>query len=344
MARTGRDPSLATSDAPLSDEDRSLDDEDRSLDDEDGPLSVRGAALKRSEPPRDASDPPLDDSVPPLEARDEAPRAVAAVFVDDRESFKVSDSPTSERAPPSHVSPTALRTYLALPETQKHVDMLVKRFLGDRAPTHVRDDIRQQAYMAALTAKSPPRSAKTMPGWLAMVTRRTAFRSFRSGAADLKWLDRDADVDEQAGEPVEAPGDRWLISDWLTTHLTSEQDQETYEMIVEKARTGATNQAIADAHGITYAAWTHRLGAFKKKYAPRWQRRQMLIVLLWGGLAVVVAALLWIISRMLMPVEPERHVPAVPVAPSASVVPTPPPPPTEAPWEPALPTQTPRKQ
>jgi DNA-directed RNA polymerase specialized sigma24 family protein len=337
MARTVRDPSLATSDAPLSDE-------DRSLSDEDGPLSVRGAALNRNDPPLDESEPPLDASVPPLDARDEAPRAVAAVFVDNRESFKVSDSPTDERGPGSHVSPTALRTYLALPETQKHVDMLVKRFLGDRAPKDVREDIRQQAYMAALTAKSPPRSAKTMPGWLAMVTRRAVFRSFKSGAGDLKWLDREADVDEQAGEPVEAPGDRWLISDWLTTHLTDERDQETYEMIVEKARTGATDQAIADAHGITYAAWTHRLSAFKKKYAPQWQRRQMLIVLLWGGLALVVAALVWLLARMLMqPVEPEQHVPVAPVAPSASVVPTPPPPPTEAPWEPALPTQTPRK-
>lgn len=373
MAGTKRDPSLARNGAPHDDDDRSLDGDDRPLDDEDPPRTANERDPKgdhdapqdtEREPqdheatpqdaqrdpqahPADAQEddegpvsirfPPPRESGPRLDPREETPQAVAAVYVDPPESSRSDD----ERGPTSHVAPTALRAYLALPETQKEIYGLVKRLLGKETPKDQRDDVVQQAYVAALTAKSPPRSTRTMKGWLAMVTRRAVFHSFRSGTADRKWLNRAADVEEEAGEPLEPPEDRWLVSNWLTAHLTDERDQETYEMIVEKARTGATDQQIADAHGITYAAWTHRLSAFKHKYAPRWQRRQMMILLLLGGIAVLVAALVWLVVHgMARRREEQPAVPVAPIAPSASVMPVPPPMPTPAPFEPAVPTHS----
>jgi DNA-directed RNA polymerase specialized sigma24 family protein len=357
MARTKRDPSLARSGDPLDDEDRSLDDDDRPLDDEGAPQDAEREPQDREGEPQDAhgnpqghpddaqedEEGPLSIRVPhPLESgprldpREETPQAVAAVYVDPRESA----GSDHERAPASHVAPTALRAYLALPETQKEIYKVVRRSVREKTPTDAVDDIVQQAYVAALTAKSPPRSTQTMKGWLAMVTRRAVFHSFRSGAADHKWLNRSADVEEQPGEPVEPPEDRWLVSSWLAAHLTDERDQETYEMILEKARTGATDQQIADAHGITYAAWTHRLSAFKHKYVPRYERRQMMILLLLFGIAAVVATLVWLIVHAMSPrLEQAPVMPVVPIAPSASVTPVPVPVPT-APFEPAVPTHS----
>jgi DNA-directed RNA polymerase specialized sigma24 family protein len=338
MARTKRDPSLARSGDPHNDEASSLDDDDRPLDGKDTPLGTKpaphddqGASQDAKAEPQDHEGAPQEESGPRLDPKEETPQAVAAVYVDNRESSGSDD----ERAPASRVAPTALRTYLALPETQKDVRKLVRRLISKETPEDLRDDIVQQAYVAALTAKSPPRSTGTMKGWLAMVTRRAVFRSLRSGAADQKWLKREEDVEEVAGDPVEPPEDRWLVGGWLTTHLTDERDQETYEMILEKARTGATDREIADAHGITYAAWTHRLSAFKHKYAPRWQRRQMMILILLGGIAILVAAAVWlVVHTMSARLEPS---PAIPVAPSASVMPVPAPVPTPAPFEPAAP-------
>jgi DNA-directed RNA polymerase specialized sigma24 family protein len=355
MAGTQRDPSLARSGDPHNDEEPSINDNDRALDEKAAPQDAKHVPQDHEGAPQDPQSdaqghsddseedeeepisirlPPPLASGPRLDAREETPQAVAAVYVDNRESAGSDD----ERAPASHVAPTTLWTYLALPETQKDVRELVRRLLGKETPRDLRDDIAQQACVAALTAKSPPRSTRTMKGWLAMITRRAVSHSFRSGAADRKWLNRKADVEEQAGEPVEPPEDRWLIAGWLTTHLTDERDQETYEMILEKARTGATDREIADAHGITYAAWTHRLSAFKHKYAPRWQRRQMMILLLLGGIAILVAAAVWlVVHAMSARLVPSPAMPVVPVAPSASVMPVPAPVPTPTPFEPAAP-------
>ncbi len=149
MAGTQRDPSLARSGDPHDDEDRSLDDKNRSLDDEAAPQDAKHEPQDHEDPPQDAKREPQDP--------EGAPQAVAAVYVDNRESSGSDD----ERAPESHVAPTALRAYLALPETQKHIYEDVKRFLGRKTPKDLRDDIVQQAYVAAraLAANSrPPRS------------------------------------------------------------------------------------------------------------------------------------------------------------------------------------------
>jgi len=167
------------------------------------------------------------------------------------------------------------------------------------------------------------------------------FHHFRRGKTDLAWLNREVDVEKQPDEPAELPGDTWLVAHWLDRAVAKdERDQQTYEMIRYKARTGKTDEQVAADHFMTYAAWTCRLSRFRTKYAPRWRRRQLFVILMLGGGAAVVVFLAWHWWKAMQPdIGPDRPFPTPSARPSASAPPVPTDePPFEPPFEPSYPT------
>jgi DNA-directed RNA polymerase specialized sigma24 family protein len=295
--------------------------------------------LERSLPSLAASTPRLEPSEPSLGGSD-PPRHVAhAQLVDRRPLLGFEDSP--KRAKPSlkAVSEAQLWAYLGQQATQNRISRLVSWFVSEKTPAFVVEEIAQEANIAAMMAKSRPRSTETMAAWLRTVVRRAVCHHFRAGASDQKWLNRDEDVEEVGAEPVESPGDLWLIGDWLRPAVAhDERDQETFELIGYKARGDKTDQEVADEHGMTYAAWTSRLSRFKKKYEPRWRRRERALLLLrFGGAAVVLTLVAYVLWRLLSSVSP-AHAPLPAPPPPVSAEPAPAPTPSEEPFMPADPT------
>ncbi len=294
--------------------------------------------LERSRPPLEASPPRLEPSEPSLGESDRPRHVAQAQLVERGPPLGFEDPP--ERAKPSlkAVSEAQLWAYLGEQATQKRISRLVSWFVSEKTPVFVVEEIAQEANIAAMMARSRPRSTETMAAWLRTVVRRAVCHHFRNGATDQKWLNRDEDVEEVGAEPAESPGDLWLMGDWLRPAVAhDERDQETFELIGYKARGDKTDQQVADEHGMTYAAWTSRLSRFKKKYEPRWQRRQRaLLFLRFGGAAIGLALIAYVLWRLLSPASP-AHAPLPSPLPPVSAAPAPAPKPPE-PFMPADPT------
>ncbi len=189
------------------------------------------------------------------------------------------------------------REYLQRPATQARIASIVKARVNDGTPDHVLDDIVQDANVSAITSTARPRTPATAPGWLATVAVRAVADYFRHQAVHAKWLNRDAEIEELAGEVEEPPDDGWLLGPWLAKVVSqSERDQATYELIRYRANTGKTIEQVAEDHAMTPGALKSRTFALKTKYEPRWKRRERMIVLLLLLGALAVAALVaWLL-------------------------------------------------
>jgi len=206
-------------------------------------------------------------------------------------------------APPA-ISDQQLRDLVA----QRSVQDTIRRIVGARvergSPAALVDDLVQEATVAVLTAKSRPSSMETAAGWVSTVTVRTVANHYRRDQAHRTWLDREADVEQQPGEPEEAPEDGWLVAPWLAPILEHHPaDRETYELLVHKARTGKAYRDLAAEHGITVSALKSRVHEFKKRYEPRWRRRQTMFALLLLLGAAAVALVVWLAWRLARPAE-----------------------------------------
>jgi DNA-directed RNA polymerase specialized sigma24 family protein len=236
------------------------------------------------------------------------------------------------------ISEKALRDLVAQPSTQESIRRIVGARVERGSSRALVDDLVQEATLAMLGAKARPRSMETASGWVSTVTVRTVANYFRRDEAHRTFVDPEADVEQQAGEPEEAPGDGWLIASWLAPILAHHPgDQETYELLVYKAHTGKQYKDVAAEHGLTTAALKSRVHEFKKKYEARWRRRKTMFVLL-VLLAVAAAAIVaWLVlNRLASPAEEKRPAP-LPVAPSA--VPSATASAPDTPFEPAEPTR-----
>jgi hypothetical protein len=174
-------------------------------------------------------------------------------------------------------------------------------------------------------------------GWVATVTQRTVADHLRGGRADAKWLKREAEVEEQPGEPEAGtfPGDGRLLSKWLEWAVRDDDtDRETLAMLFHKARTEKTYAELAVEYFTTVAALKSRVHAFKEKYQPRWRRVRLaleLVLLLLG--ALVVAILAWLLLRPAQgEIRPDPAPPVPTLAPSATASAP------DTPFEPARPT------
>ncbi len=264
------------------------------------------------------SQPMLDDSVP---------RPVSSA-----EPYRFNDRRPRPTLVLKTVSPEVLADYLALPETQKAVSKLVRSLTAEGTPAPVLEDLEQEAYVAALSAQSRPRSPETMKAWLKTLVRRAICDYFRTGKRDETWLERDEDVEEQPAEPVDPPEDPWLVHDWLKNAVAGDElDTETFEMLTYRARTGKTDREVAEDHGLTYAAWTNRLSRFKKKYVERYERRRMVLLLLGGAVVALVVVIAAIVLRALLAPAPPVSRPPRALEPAPVPAPTPGPAPTLTP-------------
>jgi DNA-directed RNA polymerase specialized sigma24 family protein len=209
------------------------------------------------------------------------------------------EPPSAEmETPHPQISPEQLRAYLTLPEIQKRIRAVVKATLKDGPSAHLADDIAQEANVAMLTAKSRPRAMDTAFGWVSMAARRAVVHSFRRRKLENTWLVPDGDIDEYPSRGGPPPAEGWMISRWLAWAVRDDAtDQETFELLVFKARSDKTYEQVASEHGMTGAALKSRVWDFKRKYQPRWARwkRSLELLLLLGAAAI--ALLLWLLSR-----------------------------------------------
>jgi RNA polymerase sigma-70 factor (ECF subfamily) len=269
------------------------------------------------------STPMLDDSMP---------RAVSSA-----EPYRFDERRPRPSLVLKTVSPEVLAKYLALPETQKAVSKLVRLLTAEGTPTPVLEDLEQEAYVAALSAQSRPRSPETMKAWLKTLVRRAVCNYFRTAKRDKAWLKRDEDVEEQPAEPVDLLEDPWLVHDWLKNAVAGDElDAETFEILTYRARTGKTDREVAEDHGLTYAAWTNRLSRFKKKYVELYEKRRMVLLLLGGAVLALVAAVVAVVLRALFgpapPVSPRPRALEPAPAPAPTREPAPEPAPTREPF------------
>jgi DNA-directed RNA polymerase specialized sigma24 family protein len=198
-------------------------------------------------------------------------------------------------------------------------------------------DVAQEANLRMLGAGALPRSLDAATGWVVTVTRRTVADHLRGKRPDAKWLDPDAEVEQQPGDASdeEFPGDGRLLSKWLQWAVRNDDaDREILAVLFHKARTEKTYQDLATEYFTTVAALKSRVHAFKEKYAPRWRRvKATLEVLLLLLGAVVVALVAWMLLRQ-RPAEIQPD----PVTPAPSIAPTTTASAKEPVFEPARPT------
>jgi DNA-directed RNA polymerase specialized sigma24 family protein len=215
------------------------------------------------------------------------------------------------------LSPDALRAFLATADVLDHVRAVVVRRLGG-APAAIVDDLVQDAHVAAMSARVPPRTIATARGWVATVTARVVVNHFRDHAADRQWLDREADVEVQADAAAEPFAEPWLVATWLAQAVAGDaRDEETFEMLVYKAQTGHTHEDVARAHGISPGALKARIHDFKTKYEPRWRRHRDRTVVLWLAAFAIAAASVGIAWWLARPSPP----PSAPHTPTPTFMP-----------------------
>jgi DNA-directed RNA polymerase specialized sigma24 family protein len=275
------------------------------------------------------SDPSLDDEAGPPS--------------DVRPATSLADEHPANDGEPSAVSDKELRAFLGQRDVQKRIRAIVDARVSAGAPVDVREEIVQETSLAVLTSRSRPRSMDTAPGWLAIVTVRAVAAHFRAEARHRRWQEPDVDVEELPDEPGDVDDAHWLIAAWLTNAVAAdERDQETYELLVYKARTGRSYGQVAADHGMSETSFHKRLSRFKTKYLPRHRRRQqsMLLVLLLGAAAVAIVA--WAVLRSMPPAEigPDPSPPVPRIIPQ--VVPSVTASAPDAPFEPAAPTRKPK--
>jgi hypothetical protein len=215
---------------------------------------------------------------------------------------------------------------------QDSIQELILRVVRHRllfdAPQSLVDEIISDANIACLEAKTKPEDMAKGPAWVAGVTVNVVRLHFRRGAKHLRWLNREADVEEVAAEEiappvVEAVEDTSLfdsIDTWLDKVVArNPRDQETLDILRHKARTKQTDAQVVAHFGLSsVSALSSRVHYFKTKYTDRRRRwraqRQRTIALLFKiGLGVaaaaVVAAIAWWFWQSR---RPERRVPAFP--------------------------------
>jgi DNA-directed RNA polymerase specialized sigma24 family protein len=213
----------------------------------------------------------------------------------------VADWPPANDDRLSTVTHEELRAYLCRADVQRRIREVVRARLGKDAPKQLAEDIAQDANVTMLSARALPRSMATADGWVSALARRAVVHHFRRGSCDAKWLDPEGDVDALPADGGEIPRDGWLISAWLAEAVQQNaRDEETLELLVYQARTGKKYHEVAADHAITSQALKSRVHEFKKKYEPRWRRRQamyVLIALLGAALVAIAAALVWLLVR-----------------------------------------------
>ena len=280
---------------------------------------------------------------------------------DDRED---EDEPIDPSDESPRVTRKELLAFLSKPATLSRArDIVRQKVKGDDV-----DDIVNQAVADALAKpdeKLPRRNS--VQAWFDRICRRRVADRYRKKARRAKhegpMPEAPAVVDE-AGEPVEDPGDAvvdrdppvephpiandwraegWLLRRWMREQVASDpRDRETWAIMEELAEADDAERLsykrLAEQHGMTEAQLYKRMERLREKYRRRyeeWRNGMVMALLKWGAAAVVAGvAIAWVLWKLLHPAPPAEIVPdpGFRPAPSASAS-------AEPPFEPALPTQ-----
>jgi DNA-directed RNA polymerase specialized sigma24 family protein len=215
------------------------------------------------------------------------------------DALPLADAPLSDVRLPTGLTAAELRAFLGLPATQARIRAVVVARVKGKAPGALIEDLVQQANVDALTASSRPRSMATAMGWLGTLTARAVVNHFRRDAVHARYLEPEVDLDELPSGPDEpiSSAPEWLLTDWLRPRVAGNpREQETYELLVYKAKTGKTHAQVATDHGMTEGALKSRIRALKMKYEPQWRRRQRtFILLILAGVAAAIAVIAWLL-------------------------------------------------
>lgn len=203
--------------------------------------------------------------------------------------------------------------YLEGKASRSLVKRVVRAHVARKTPRFVCEDIESDAVTRMLEAKQPPTRPEAMDAWACVVTARAVVDYFRRGASDMRWLRRDVEAADQPAEPPEAldGDDKWLLSTWLAEQVKDDAaDKVTFDLILEKGRTGRSYEQIAAERGMTPAALSNRIYRMKLKYLPRRlrheeQRNRMILMWLLAGAAAVVVVIAYLLLGTAAPeIEP----------------------------------------
>lgn len=192
-----------------------------------------------------------------------------------------------------------------------------------------------------------PASWQKIDAWTCKVTAHAVAHHFRSTNIDKKWLNRDADVEEQPADPPEDlfGEDKWMIKPWLEKATEDDpRDRELLDILCYKARSKKPYKVVAQERGMTPTQLSSRIYDFKMKYLPalharKEKERMLLLLLLFGGIAAAVIAA--IVLLFLLPWLDARRPPPPTIEPTPVPVMVPPPEPEPAPFNQAAPPNPP---
>ncbi len=250
--------------------------------------------------------------------------------------------PSNDDGAPSQVTLALFHEFLGKKATQDRIrEVVLARVKRGTSPAEV-DEIVQETNGRALITTALPRSVEGMRPWISTVAANAAADHSKAEKKREKRMDRSVDVDELppdeavtlAGEedasveltPAEA-GETFRggrLVRWLDAKVRTKADRLTFEMILRKAATKASNEEVAAEFGMTEAAYDNRLLRFKAKWVPAWtrekaRRRRIALLVLGILLLLVAAALAWVVRPRPRVVEPPRvEPPSVVPVPSAT--------------------------
>src|SRR5260370_13597253 len=279
---------------------------------------------------KDTVSPPEDETPP---AGSDAPLRGAG-----EPPFGVGGAPSSEAAA-EPLPREILRDFLSRPLTLQWLTAFVRR----RVSSQRVEDVRQDVLVRALEATSLPAVERALPSWLRTIaertiagdhTKRVRRKEHETQIDELRELEKLArahgvaadvagEVDDEAAALTYDPREtmhfdthRFFIRPWIEAQVRDNaRDKETLDLLLEKASSGKTYDAIATEQRMTLTALAARVFQFKKKYLPRYQRdrnRAIVVVLLFA--AAVVALLLWALLHGSQGTDREPNLPPVPSA------------------------------
>src|SRR5262249_48866845 len=113
-------------------------------------------------------------------------------------------SPDDTDAAP-RVSAEVLRAFLVRKDTQLHIVSVIRRRLDKGTPRWIVAEIPSAVNERVLTAVARPRSEANMRGWLTTLATNMRNQYFRVCAAHEKWINPQAEIEEQPPDPNDAP-------------------------------------------------------------------------------------------------------------------------------------------
>jgi DNA-directed RNA polymerase specialized sigma24 family protein len=274
---------------------------------------------------RDRDEAP-DSDAPESERPEDDPGGAPTEFDEPSDEEKGDESPRVTRA--------ELRAFIGKPTTYARA----RTIIGPKVQDQEVDDLVGEAIAEALETKDEnlPRVA-SIQAWFDRICRRRVAKRYEMLARRKKHegpMPEAPPVVDEAGEPVEDPGDAvkdvdprmephpiasdwraegWLFRRWMREQVASDpRDRETWAIMEELAEAEdderLSYKRLADRHGMTEAQLYKRMERLREKYRRRyeeWRNGMSVALLKWGAAAVIAGvAIVWVVWKLLHSTPP----------------------------------------